>query len=84
MKIEEYVPEMMPMSSARTNSWVAEPPKSRRVASVRTTVKLVVIDRPKVWRIEWLTTSEKGSPAWRARFSRTRVPEFLRIADLGL
>ena len=37
-----------------------------------TTVRLVVIDRPKVWRIEWLTIRSNGSPAWRARFSRTR------------
>ena len=72
LKIEEYVPEMMPISSASTNSWVAAPPNRSSASSVRTTVKLVVIDRPNVCRIEWLTTAENGSPAWRARFSRIR------------
>ena len=37
-----------------------------------TTVRLVVIDRPSVWRIEWLTIRSNGSPTWRARFSRIR------------
>ena len=37
-----------------------------------TTVRLVVIDRPNVCRIEWLTMRSNGSPTWRARFSRTR------------
>ncbi len=31
-----------------------------------------MIERPKVWRIEWLTIASIGSPAWRALFSRTR------------
>ena len=43
------------MSSARMNVWIAEPPNSSRASSVRTTVKLVLIERPNVCRIEWLT-----------------------------
>ena len=35
-------------------------------------MKLVMIERANVWRIEWLTISANGSPAWRARFSRIR------------
>ena len=62
MKIDEYVPETIPMSSARTNSWVAEPPNRSSAVRVSTTVKLVVIDRPNVCRIEWLTISANGSP----------------------
>src|SRR6478672_1628533 len=31
-----------------------------------------MIERANVWRIEWLTISANGSPAWRARFSRIR------------
>ena len=63
MKIDEYVPEMIPMSSARTNSSVADPPNSSRAVRVRTTVKLVVTDRPNVWSSEWFTISANGSPA---------------------
>src|SRR4051794_37975757 len=63
---------MIPMSSARTNCEVAAPPKSSSVERVSTTVNDVVIERPKVCSSEWLTISENGSPAWRARFSRIR------------
>ena len=35
-------------------------------------MKLVMIERANVCRIEWLTISANGSPAWRARFSRIR------------
>ena len=63
---------MIPISSARTKSLIAEPPNSSSASSVRTTVRLVVIDRPNVCRIEWLTMSANGSPAWRAWFSRIR------------
>jgi hypothetical protein len=45
IEIDEYVPETMPINSARTNSWVAEPPNNSSVDRVRTTVKLVVIER---------------------------------------
>ena len=31
-----------------------------------------MIERPNVCRIEWLTMSANGSPAWRALFSRIR------------
>src|SRR4051794_19184316 len=72
LKIEEYVPEMIPRSSASTNVPIAAPAKSSSDSSVITTVRLVVIDRPNVWRIEWLTIRSNGSPAWRARFSRIR------------
>ncbi len=51
------------MISARTKYVVAEPPKRNSASSVMNTVKLVVIDRPIVWRIEWLTISANGSPA---------------------
>ena len=63
---------MIPISSARTKSWIAAPPNRSRASSVRTTVRLVMIERPKVCRIEWLTIAANGSPAWRALFSRTR------------
>ena len=50
-----------------------------------TTVKLVLIERPKVWRTEWLTIRSNGSPAWRARFSRIRsnttIVSWTREAD---
>ena len=35
-------------------------------------MKHVLIERPRVCRIEWLTIAANGSPAWRARFSRIR------------
>ena len=41
------------------NSLIAEPPNSSRASSVRTTVRLVVIDRPNVCRMEWLTMSRE-------------------------
>src|SRR6478609_5557889 len=63
---------MIPTSSARTKSWIAAPPNRSSARSVRTTVRLVMIDRPKVCRIEWLTIWSRGSPRWRALFSRTR------------
>src|SRR6478735_3480301 len=63
---------MMPISRARTKFRIADPPNSSSASSVSTTVKLVMIDRASVCRIEWLTTSANGSPEWRARFSRIR------------
>ena len=39
---------------------------------MRTTVRLVVIERPNVWRIEWLTISVERLAGMPARFSRTR------------
>ena len=62
----------MPISSARMKSLIADPPNSSSASSVSTTVRLVVIDRPKVCRMEWLTMLANGSPACLARFSRTR------------
>ena len=46
-----------------------------------TTVRLVVIERPSVWRIEWLTIAANGSPAWRLRFSRIAVEHDDRVVD---
>ena len=63
---------MIPISRASTKSLIAAPPNSSSARSVRTTVRLVMIDRPKVCRIEWLTMSANGSPACRALFSRIR------------
>src|SRR6476661_9900853 len=51
-KIDEYVPEMMPSSKARMKSLIADPPKRKSASSVMVTVRLVVIERPKVCRIE--------------------------------
>src|SRR5436190_4638890 len=63
---------MIPINRASTKSLIAAPPNSRSASNVSTTVRLVMIDRPKVCRIEWLTMSANGSPAWRALFSRIR------------
>src|SRR3954452_17253069 len=63
---------MIPISRARTKLRIAAPPNRYSDSRVRTTVKLVMIERANVWRIEWLTISANGSPAWRARFSRIR------------
>ena len=38
-------------------SLIAAPPNRSSASSVRTTVRLVMIDRPNVCRIEWLTMS---------------------------
>ena len=62
----------MPSSRARTNTPIAPPANSSSASSVTTTVRLVVIERPSVWRIEWLTIRGNDSPAWRLRFSRIR------------
>ena len=35
--------------------WIAAPPNRSRASSVSTTVSSVLIERPNVWRIEWLT-----------------------------
>ena len=72
MKMDEYVPEMIPRRSARTKTRMALPPNRNSASSVNTTVRLVLIDRPNVWSTEWLTIAAKGSPAWRALFSRIR------------
>src|SRR5215203_2731100 len=45
----------MPSSRARTNTPIAPPANSSRASSVTTTVRLVVMERPSVWRIEWWT-----------------------------
>ena len=48
LKIEEYVPETMPISSARTKTRIDSPPKRSSAVSVMMTVRQVLIDRPMV------------------------------------
>ena len=53
LKIELYVPLVIPIRRARMNVWIVAPPKSRRAVNVNTTgdyaIKLrVASERPKV------------------------------------
>lgn len=48
MKIEEYVPEMMPTSRAMTNQRMDSPPNNNKAVSVTVTVSEVLKDRFKV------------------------------------
>ena len=63
---------MIPINRASTNEWIAEPPKRKSAVSVSNTVSEVLIDRPIVCRMLWLTIWSNGSPACRTRFSRMR------------
>jgi hypothetical protein len=72
LKIDEYVPARIPSSSARAKVAIVGGPSSSRAASGTMTVSEVMIDRPAVCRIEWLTIAPNDSLAWRTRFSRIR------------
>jgi hypothetical protein len=48
LKIEEYVPEVMPMRRASTKLWMLAPPNRYRAKSVSTTVIDVLIERASV------------------------------------
>jgi len=52
LKIEEYVPEMMPTTSASANVRIEYPPKRYSASSVRTTVSEVMTLRASVCMIE--------------------------------
>ena len=81
LKIEEYVPEMMPISRASDEVRIAAPPNRAERSSVMTTVRLVMIERPSVCRIEWLTIAPNGSPAWRDPVLADAVEDHDRVVD---
>ena len=49
LKIDEYVPLIMPTSRATAKSRVLEPPNSASAVKVKRTVSDVLSDRPSVW-----------------------------------
>ena len=63
LKIDEYVPEMMPMTIAKTKARVASLPKSSSAVSTRIVVSEVLSERPTVCSRLWLTIASNGSPA---------------------
>ena len=81
MKIEEYVPETIPMSSASTNEWIAAPPNRNSAVSVMTTVSDVLMDRPSVCRMLWLTMASNGSPGVTDAVLADSVEHHDRVVD---
>ena len=72
MKIEEYVPEATPISSANAKSCSVSPPKrnSERIGS--SVQKLVASERVMTSDIERLTICENAALGIRGMFSRMR------------
>src|SRR5439155_2179016 len=52
LKIDEYVPETMPITSASAKLRIEKPPNSRSASSVSTTVSDVITDRASVCMME--------------------------------
>ena len=73
MKIEEYVPLTTPSSNASVKVRIVGGPSKSSAPRVMTTVSEVMIERPAVWRIEWLTIAPNGSPECRTRFWSSAV-----------
>ena len=70
--MDEYAPEMIPMSSASAKFRMEYPPKEYSARRVKTTVTPVMRDRTMVCMIEKLMTGLSGSPGFSFRFSRIR------------
>ena len=62
LKIEENVPEMMPITSASTNERIVTPPNSSSVTITSRVVMDVLSERPSVCVRLWLTTVSNRSP----------------------
>ena len=72
MKIDEYVPEAMPTSSANAKSFSVSPPKSSSASTGSSVQKLVASERMMTSDIERLTICENAALGIRGMFSRTR------------
>ena len=60
MKIDEYVPEIIPIKSAKTKVLIDSPPKRKSAKRTNTAVKDVFKDLERVCKIEWLITFSKA------------------------
>ena len=72
MKIDEYVPEMTPTSSAKAKSLRVSPPKKSSAAIGSAVQNDVASERVRTSLMERLTICEKAARGMRGTFSRTR------------
>src|SRR6266699_3356979 len=72
MKIDEYVPDAIPTSSANAKSRRVSPPKSSSAVTGSSVQKLVASDRVSTSDIERLTICENAARGNRGTLSRTR------------
>ena len=72
MKIEEYVPEATPISSANAKSFSVSPPNSSSERIGSSVQKLVASERVMTSDIERLTICENAALGMRGMFSRMR------------
>ena len=72
MKIDEYVPDAIPTSSAKAKSCRVSPPKSISASTGSRVQKLVASDRTTTSDSERLTICENAALGIRGMFSRTR------------
>ena len=72
MKIDEYVPEAMPISSAKAKSCSVSPPNSISASTGSRVQKLVAIERTMTSDSERLTICENAALGIRGMFSRIR------------
>ena len=61
MKIDEYVPAMIPTMSVRAKSFVVSPPMRNKARSARKMVSDVLIERPNVSETDLPTVSANVS-----------------------
>ena len=72
MKTDEYVPEIVPTSSAKANACSVSPPNSISASTGRPEQKLVASERTMTSDIERLTICENAARGMRGTFSRIR------------
>jgi len=72
MKIDEYVPDTTPTSSANAKSFSVSPPNSSRAKIGSAVQNDVASDRARTSLIERLTICENAALGMRGTFSRTR------------
>ena len=72
MKIDEYVPERIPIIIASAKSPKVSPPKTSSIPTRNTVERPVISERVKTSAIERLTICEKAARGIRGTFSRMR------------
>jgi len=72
MKIDEYVPTMIPMIMTNENPRSTSPPRKKRTTTTTKVSSDVRTVRDSVWLMEWFTSSASGARRFFSRFSRIR------------
>ena len=70
--MDEYVPAMMPMSSASEKPRSAEPPSNSSATTTMDVTTLVMMVRDSVWLMAWSSVTSDASRRFFSKFSRMR------------